>query len=469
MTRPSNPHAHLDLRQRALIVTDLRLSAGAVIEEARRWATGIRGEVADDAVLATADLSPFIEQAVAIGTLAISGAGGVQETANVHRLIDELERRTDAVTKDASAATKKAVTDAASVLKATTEEARTSFEAAAGVTRKSVKATVDEARDALNTEIRRLIGGDNPKLLSRLAPVLDRFGHDLDARARKQTEELIAKVARQFDADDPTSPMSKQTRELEKSQQVLAENLGKSQQAIEAKLAELAKEVAVQSASKTAAATGVTTGKGATYEDGINTLMDQIAAGLGDDYSHTGAAIGKGSTSKKGDGVLKVDGGEVRIVLEMTDSNRKDWNNYLAQAERNRDAIASIGLARTPDQLGGDTFRSFGTRRMVLSFDPETGDRSLLRTIVQVVRTSAIAASRRQDTEDIATAQECVDEAISLLDKFNNIKRTAAVITNNARKIDGETDSLAADLSSVLARAQRALIQGIGDHGHEAA
>lgn len=401
--------------------------------------------------------------------MAIAGAGGIQETANVHRLIDDLERRTDAATKDASAATQKAVTDAAAALKAATGEARTGFEDAAGTTRKSIKQTVDEASAALNTEIRRLIGADNPELLTKLAPVLDRFGNDLDARARKQTEELIVKVARQFDADDPTSPMSKQTRELEKSQQVLAESLGKSQQAIEAKLAELANEIAVQTASRAASAIGVTTAKGGTYEERVNGLMDQIAAGLGDAYLPVGASVGKGSTGKKGDGVLTVDGGQVRIVLEMTDSARKDWNGYLAEAEHTRSAIASIGIARTPEQLGGDTLRSFGPRRIVLASGPETDDRNLLRTIVQVVRTSAIAASRRQDTEEIATAQECVDEAISLLDKFNAIKRTAAVITNNAEKIDGDTDSLAADLTSVLARAQRALVQGIGDHGHEAA
>lgn len=459
----------LDGLQQALILHDVGLTDRAVVEEARRWSTGIRGAIADDVALADADLTPFVLQAMSVGTMAISGAGGIQETANVHRLIDDLERRTDSAMRDASAATSRAVSDAAAILKTTTEEARVSFETAAGASRTSIKETVDEARDALNAEIRRLIGGENPELLGKLAPLLERFGHDLDARAGTQTEELIAKVARQFDPDDPTSPMSKQTREIGRRQQELADSLGQGQKAIEATVAELTKEFALTRASKAAAAASSTTLKGTTFESAIHRLVDQIAVGLGDAYTDTGATIGKGSTSKKGDGVLTVEGSDIRIVLEMTDSPRKDWNNYLAQAERNRDAVASIGLARTPEQLGGHTVRTFGPRRIVLAFDPEMGDANLLRAVIQVVRVSAIAAGRRQDDQEIATAQESVEEAIGLLDRFDSIKRTAAVITNNAKKVDSEAGSLAADLGNVLVRAQRALAHGTGDHGHEAA
>jgi hypothetical protein len=44
--------------------------------------------------------------------------------------------------------------------------------------------------------------------------------------------------------------------------------------------------------------------------------MGSIAAGLGDDYADTTAKDGFVPRSKKGDGVLGVEGGPTRVVLE---------------------------------------------------------------------------------------------------------------------------------------------------------
>jgi len=364
-------------------------------------------------------------------------------------------------------ATERAVEQAASAIKQTSTDVRTSFEDIAATTRKSLQGNVNEAKVSFIEEMRRLIGGDNPELLVALAPTLEKFGRDLEEHALKRTTEMTEKVARQFDPDDPASPMSKHTRELGRRQQELADTLGQGQKTIETKVEELSTAFALVHATRTGSAASMTTLKGTTFETSVHLLLDQIAAGLGDDYAETGTRSGNGSTSKKGDGVLTVEGGDVRIVLEMTDSPRKDWNAYLAQAERNRDAVASIGLTRTAEQLGGHTIRS--PRRIVLAFDPENDDHELLRTIVLIVRVAAIAASRRQDDTEIATAQESVEEAIALLAKFDNIKRTASLIVNSAKKIESDTGSVVVDLVSALERAQRALAHGAGAHGHEAA
>ena len=115
----------------------------------------------------------------------------------------------------------------------------------------------------------------------------------------------------------------------------------------------------------------VTPIKGGAYEDGINAVMQEVAAGLGDAYDDTGAAVGALPRNKKGDGVLAVGGGDVRVVFEMTDSARTGWTDYLNEAERNRNAVAALGLVRTAEQNGGQTIRMMGARRIVMAFDPE--------------------------------------------------------------------------------------------------
>ena len=93
----------------------------------------------------------------------------------------------------------------------------------------------------------------------------------------------------------------------------------------------------------------------------------------------------------------------------------------------------------------------------MLAFDPESDDPDLLRTVVQLLRLSAIAASSRQDDGEIETAQEKIAEAITLLSRIDEIKRLAGLVTANATKIDKESDTLRLSLDRLLSQAQRAL------------
>lgn len=88
----------------------------------------------------------------------------------------------------------------------------------------------------------------------------------------------------------------------------------------------------------------VTPLKGGSYEDSVNAILAEIAVGLGDSYEATGRIAGALSARNlKGDGVLTIQGGPARLVIEMCTSERKAWNDYLDEAERNRSAP---GLAR---------------------------------------------------------------------------------------------------------------------------
>ena len=249
--------------------------------------------------------------------------------------------------------------------------------------------------------------------------------------------------------------MSKHASELARQQASLTATLDTNHKALEAKVDELS--TAIKVAKSAAAIASVTTLKGETYAQGIHRVMTQLAAGLGDEYSDTSSTAGLISRCKKGDAVLAIDGGRVDVVLEMTDSTRTVWNPYLDEAERNRNAQASLGLVRSPDQLHGNGLQSYGSRRIVLAFDPENDDPDLLRTVVQLLRLGALSAAARQDSGEIQTAQEKVAEALALLGKIDGIKTTAGQIKKSATKIDTESDSLAIDLARLLSQAQSAL------------
>ena len=152
--------------------------------------------------------------------------------------------------------------------------------------------------------------------------------------------------------------------------------------------------------------------------------MIQIAAGLGDEYSDTSSTAGLISRCKKGDAVLAIDGGRVDVVLEMTDSTRTVWNTYLDEAERNRKRRPRSALCAARISCTATGCRATGPGGM-LAFDPEQDDPDLLRTVVQLLRLSALSAAARQDGGEIQIAQEKVAEALALLSRIDGIKTTA--------------------------------------------
>ncbi|WP_216843471.1 hypothetical protein [Phytoactinopolyspora alkaliphila] len=201
----------------------------------------------------------------------------------------------------------------------------------------------------------------------------------------------------------------------------------------------------------------VTPIKGDTYADQVHALLTGIANGLGDEYVDTSANTGKLSRNRKGDGVLSIDGGAARVVFEMTDSARRGWTPYLDEAERNRDATAALGLVRTIDQNEGHTVRNLGPRRIVMAFDPERDDPSLLRTVVMVLRTASLAVSSRSGAHEIATAEEKVAAALTALTDIDEIKKVSEAISKNASKIDSRCSRITTTVNRLLNEALDAL------------
>ena len=182
-----------------------------------------------------------------------------------------------------------------------------------------------------------------------------------------------------------------------------------------------------------------------------------MATGFGDEYLVTARKAGRFPNNKKGDGVLAVNGGDVRVTVEMSDSHRNGWSDYLRDAERNRDAIASLGIVKSVEQLGGHSVLSLGPRRLVIAFDPATQSPDLLRTVLQLLRLAALAAAGGQQAGDVRIAEEKITSALGVLARIDEITKSVGLIQRHATTIGGQSEALHAELSRLLTQARSAL------------
>jgi hypothetical protein len=457
-----NRQAHFDDALTAVVIERLTVRDKDVAREAQRWSSGERGPIVDDReALAAADLSAFVTEAVKIGAHALSAAGQAQESRALEQMLKDVGEKAADSTHKAVENTERAAKAASDAIAKAANDAKKAIVEADAANRKELTQSVAAAKKDLNAELRRIFGGTNPELLDRLQPVLDKFGGDLDAKVKAGTSDLLTKAAKQFDPSDPTSPMAKHTAGLEARQHKLATLIADNHKDLAKKVDELATAVKVQEAKANLAK--VTPIKGDTFENQLNAVFAAIAAGLGDEYTDTRALVGDVPRSKKGDGLLTVNGGAARVVIEMTDSPRGNWTEYFDEAERNRHAGASLGMVRTSAQNGDQSIRVLGPRRIVLAFEPSSDDPELVRTVVMLLRTSALAAALRKGSHQIATAEEKVTEAMAQLAKLDDVKKAAGSIQKNATKIESSCTAINSGIHRLLSDALVALADAEAD------
>ena len=161
--------------------------------------------------------------------------------------------------------------------------------------------------------------------------------------------------------------------------------------------------------------------------------------------------------------MLSINDDTTRVVIEMTDSTRAGWAEYLGEAERNRQAAAALGRVRTAEQNGGRSIRVLGPGRVVLAFDPETDDPDLLRTAVMLLRTVALATVTRRGADQLATAEEKISEAVVQLEKLDEVKKTAGSIQKHATKIETSCTAISSGIHRLLADALAALTEATAE------
>ena len=86
-----NRRAHFDDFLTGITIDHLTVRDKDVAHEAQRWTTGGRGPVVDDPdVLADADLSEFVGEAVMIGAHALSATGQSQDARALDQMVKEV-------------------------------------------------------------------------------------------------------------------------------------------------------------------------------------------------------------------------------------------------------------------------------------------------------------------------------------------------------------------------------------------
>lgn len=452
----NNKGARFDQDGDRVVVERLIIDDSEVAREARRWTTGERGPVVDDLDgLAAADLTKFVVEALSFGARAIAVTAMSSDTHSLELLVKDVGGKTMEVARQASEATQRVTNAASEALTKAAHDTKKAITEADEKSRKEFTTSVTTAKQELVAETRRLFGGDHPELLEKLKPVLEKFGTALEAQVRTSTTELLEKATKQLDPSDPTSPLAKHQTEMNKQQDALAKQIEKSHTDLAAKVDDLSTAIKVQEAKTTIAK--VTPIKGGAFEAQMHGLMQSIAGGLGDEYEDTTIKAGLLPRSKKGDGVLSVNGTVPKVVVEMTDSVRTGWGDYLDEAERNRGAVSSLGIVRTPEQNNGQSIRVLGQRRVVIAFDPDNDDPEVLRTVVMLLRIVAVATTARSGAAEVATAEEKISEALTQLEKIDTVKKLAGTIQKNATKIDSECTSINIGIHRLLDEALVAL------------
>lgn len=449
--------ARLDAAGRVLLVHDLSIDDSAVIREARRWTSGVRAETIDDeSVLAGADVTAFATEALTLGAHALAATGQTVETRALERMVADVGTQTAAATTTAAELTARAAKTATDSMAKATDEARKAIVEADRTTREELTTAVNVAKSQLLDETRRLFAGENPELLERLQPVLTSFGTHLEKQVSDGARQLLEQAAKHLDPADPTTPIARHAAVLTEQHQRLATRLEAQNVELGRKVDELVAQIKVQDARTRVAQ--VTPIKGGAFEGRLHAIMHDVAAGLGDAYDDTTTTVGALPNSKKGDGVLAVTGEDAKVVLEMTDSTRKGWSDYLEMAERNRRAQASLGVVRTVEQNAGQSVRVLGPRRVVLAFDPDVDEPDLLRTVVLLLRTVAITSARSTGGgAEIVAAQERVAAAMEQLEKLDAIKKSAATITRQAASIESGCTTVTGGIRRLLTEALDAL------------
>jgi vacuolar-type H+-ATPase subunit E/Vma4 len=244
--------AHLGADHTAIVIENLTIRDKDAAREAQRWTTGERGDIVDDpAVLAGADLSAFVTEAVKIGAHALSATGQSMDARALERMLKEVGEKAADSTAKAAELTERTVKDATATVAKAAAEAKKAIVEADENSRKEFTKSVAAAKTELSTEVRKIFGGESPELLERLQPLLDKFSADLDTKSTASIGEVLTKAVKQFDPSDPTSPMAKHTAGLEARQQQLTERLDKHHETITKKVDDLTAALKLQEARTT--------------------------------------------------------------------------------------------------------------------------------------------------------------------------------------------------------------------------
>ncbi len=311
----------------------------------------------------------------------------------------------------------------------------------------------EQAGRALEAALREQFaedGGRLPRTLERFLGdqgALRRLVSDLFDESRRDSAigRLHALLGRYFDGDgsqlaqllDPTrlgSPLYQFRTEVGKGFEDLAARITGLEMAAQARATERARSAV----------------KGTDFEDLLEGLLGEVAAGLGDAVERTGTLSGETLKAKKGDFVLTLDptwthGTDLRVVIESKDRalSTRAIVEELAAARQNRAAQSAV-IVFTPAHAPANVAPLHIMGRDVWCvLDPSAPDRLPLECAIRMARVFALETLRDApasvDTDAIARALESIRAQLSAV---QGMKANLTSISTATKKVYADLDGL---------------------------
>lgn len=323
---------------------------------------------------------------------------------------------------------------------------------------------LEQFSEELDTKTKELLDGEDgalPRSFEEFkAEVEELLGDTFDPNSKRSViatmEDVLRKSAIEqlramrslIDPDSDESPLGRYRNEIVKS---VEKETAKLQKVLE----ELRKELAVDDAK--AEMFELTTKKGFTFEDELETSLIEICQPHGDVAERVGGT--PGARGKKGDFKVTINpddaaGQDVCFAVEAKNKKLclRDILRELDRGIANRGALAGIAVFARHEQCPGDSsFHTYGNKAIVVYDHQEQSDLALRLSVAWarwVVRRQLTAGADMVDLDHVGSLIEAAREALRTHSTINRALTTSANKISDAR---GHLETLVADVETALA------------------
>lgn len=464
MSTNVNEAPSVTIRRDRLVFQDYSIDVPGVVNEAARWTTGSRGVQAPLTVAQGCDLSAFARHALKLGAQMLSygaDAGAVSAlSGTVTQLASRAEEASRALTIDMQRAAQVAAQAAATA----TQEAATQTAAAVGGAAELAVHKIDGAVEAttrsIQAELARLLGGDDTPIAVAVQRIVEQQMSSSAVTLHRTFCETLGSVSATLDVGNPASPLAKLEARI--GERTALQHAEVTQQLEKVREAVAVAAAAASTTAAVSAAQAASPAKGRPFEERVAAMMDEVAAGLGGTYTRVSDTAGVMPGCKKGDGVLDIPAADgsagVRAVIEASSGANRNWNTYLADAERNREAQCSVGVVPDAHLVPGRSqLTALGSSRIVLALQ-ESDDLGLLRAacLLLILRAQRDAALQRAGS-DLGAVDARLAEAQDLLNHMTAVRKIAEDVKAGAGKMATKLEALQESMTRSLMQARAAL------------
>ncbi len=398
-----------------LNIRELRVSHPTVVALARS-AEGAGGDL-DDLVL----------RLLSLGAEAASVGSAVAGTEKVAAAVDAAQSRMKQMTDQLHDNVRRLVGEIADE---------------SGPVVQGVKGSLEE----LTQNLRTLTAGEDSPVRAAIEKSLDAVKGSIEELVERSQRTVRTEMTELLDPENPRSPLRLLRTGVEE---------------VRARVEDLQGQLRTERAVVEAAEKGIT--GGLDYEAEVVTLIQQIAARGGDDCEATGAVTGAVPRSKKGDAVADLKHGaqvRARLVIEAKNSalSITQWRDEVKGATENRRADSFLGLCKHhADMPNGHRLLILNPHEIVLAFDPEVDDVSLLELTYSLVKVQALAGSGSLSEVSVPEIRQALTDTVALINKMDGVAKAASQIVNAGTAMRNQIYEIRDTALVHLMRAQRAL------------